>query len=196
MNGCKLRLGAATRSDIFVFIWSWESYFYQGIVRELWRFTSVAAIRQERISSSLVKFSSLLAMVWKIVGRWHSQSQVCENVRENESVTSKWLSIFLFSFSLYAIPKATNVTYMRKLLSAVNSQILKKAIHNFSLSLFQVHGLWRDNANAEGDDTDEPAMSPASPPGTTIWFEIKTLSKHIWPIRSLSLYKIKLDSGA
>ena len=38
-----------------------------------------------------------------------------------------------------------------------------------------MHGLWRDNANAEeGDETDEPAMSPFSPPGIKICSEIKT----------------------
>jgi len=52
---------------------------------------------------------------------------------------------------------------------------LKESSLNFFLSLFQVHGLWKDNAKAEeGDGTDEPPMSPASPPGTTICFEIKS----------------------
>ena len=49
--------------------------------------------------------------------------------------------------------------------------------------------MWRDNANAEeGDETDEPPMSPASPPGTTIFFKIKLQPKqlHIRPIRTPS----------
>jgi len=129
----------------------------------------------------------------ELARRWNSLSQVCENFRENELVTSEWFSNNLrkiFSFALYAIPKAANVIFVKKLLSIqVTLKSKKKNQVIIFMSLFQVHGLWRDNANAEeGDETDEPPMSPASPPGTTICSEIKSQPKqsHIWPIRTPS----------
>lgn len=131
-----------------------------------------------------------------------SLRQSSENFRENESVTSEWFSNNLwkiFNFSLYAVSNAlaklcspfwrytaecdireeifehTRNSQILKIKSLVKSfwgSVRPESIYNFSLSLFQVHGLWKDKANREeGDDTDEPPMSPASPPGTKICFE-------------------------